>query len=77
MAKGQHREPRRQEGFAAWSTLVITNSIKLCGLVFAVRELAGARDPYVIGACIVMMSGVQGLEDALVRVAERFFSPGS
>ena len=65
---------RRVSAASAWITLVITNAIKLAGLIFAVRELLTERDPYVIGACIVMMSGVQGLEDALVRFAERFFA---
>jgi len=56
------------------STLVVTNLIKLGGLALAIREmLSPHRDPIVIAACVVMMSGVQGLEQALIVFFERFF----
>lgn len=65
---------KRQEGGSARkSTLVITNAIKLVGLGFGVKELLTTRDPYIVGACIVMMSGVQGLEQAIIKFAETFF----
>lgn len=56
------------------STLLITNLIKLAGLALAVREMLSAqRDPVVIATCVVMMSGVQGLEEALVVFFDRLF----
>lgn len=65
---------RQSVDAARRSTLIITNVIKLAGLVLAVREMLTVRDPYVMGVCVVMMSGVQGLEPALVAFAERLFA---
>lgn len=59
------------------STLILTNAIKLGGFVMAMREMATTRDPVVLGVCVVMMSGVQGLEDVLVTFLERFFGVGA
>lgn len=55
------------------STLVVTNTIKLAGLVVGVNEMLTTRNMGVVAACIVMMSGVQGLEDAVVLFFQRFF----
>jgi hypothetical protein len=60
-------------GTTARSTLIITNMIKLGGLIFGVRELLTTRDPLVLGACLMMMSGLHSLEQAIVKAAERFF----
>jgi hypothetical protein len=57
----------------ARSTLVITNLIKLGGLIWGSVELATTKDPLVLGVCILMMSGLHSFEQALVRMAERFF----
>jgi hypothetical protein len=57
----------------ARSTLIVTNLIKLGGLVFGAIELATTREPFVLGVCILMMSGLHSFEQALVRMAERFF----
>lgn len=59
------------------STLIITNMIKVAGLVLAVREMLTRRDPVVIAACVTMMSGVQGLEQVVVSFFERFFGRGA
>jgi hypothetical protein len=58
---------------AGRSTLIVTNLIKLGGLVLGVKELLSTRDPYVLGVCLLMMSGLHSFEQALVRAAERFF----
>jgi hypothetical protein len=63
-------------GATARSTLVITNLIKLGGLVFGAIELATTKDPLILGVCILMMSGLHSFEQALVRMAERFFGQG-
>jgi hypothetical protein len=42
-------------------------------LVFGAIELATTREPFVLGVCILMMSGLHSFEQALVRMAERFF----
>jgi hypothetical protein len=60
----------------ARSTLIVTNLIKLGGLVFGAIELATTREPFVLGVCILMMSGLHSFEHALVRMAERFFGNG-
>jgi hypothetical protein len=41
--------------------------------VFGAIELATTREPFVLGVCILMMSGLHSFEQALVRMAERFF----
>jgi hypothetical protein len=55
-----------------WSTLVITNAIKVTGLVFAARELATTKDMGVLIVCVVMMSGAQSLEQVLIAFLQRF-----
>jgi hypothetical protein len=57
----------------ARSTLVVTNLIKLGGLVLGVKELVTTRDPFVLGVCLMMMSGLHSFEQAIVKAAERFF----
>lgn len=54
------------------STLIITNLIKVTGLGLAVREILTERDPVVIATCVVMMSGAQGIEQALIGFLEKF-----
>jgi hypothetical protein len=59
------------------STLLITNLIKVTGLGLAVREILTDRDPVVIATCVVMMSGAQGVEQALIAFLEKFLgNPG-
>jgi hypothetical protein len=57
----------------ARSTLIVTNLIKLGGLVLGVKELMTTRDPFVLGVCLMMMSGLHSFEQAIVKAAERFF----
>jgi hypothetical protein len=57
----------------ARSTLIVTNLIKLGGLIWGSVELATTKDPLILGMCILMMSGLHSFEQALVRMAERFF----
>jgi hypothetical protein len=68
--------PAGSETGIARSTLIVTNLIKLGGLVFGAIELATTREPFVLGVCILMMSGLHSFEQALVRMAERFFGNG-
>lgn len=56
------------------STLIITNLIKVTGLGLAVREILTQRDPVVIATCVVMMSGAQGIESALIAFLEKFLA---
>jgi hypothetical protein len=60
-------------GTTARSTLIVTNLIKLGGLVLGVKELMTTRDPFVLGVCLMMMSGLHSFEQAIVKAAERFF----
>jgi hypothetical protein len=71
------REEKREGETVRRSTLVVTNLIKLAGLGLAIREMLNPqRDPVVIAACVVMMSGVQGVEQALVVFFDKFFGGG-
>jgi hypothetical protein len=45
----------------------------LGGLVLGVKELMTTRDPFVLGVCLMMMSGLHSFEQAIVKAAERFF----
>lgn len=56
------------------STLIITNTMKLAGLVVFVREAFTAKEAIVMGICAVMMAGVQALEQVAVVFIERFFA---
>jgi hypothetical protein len=60
-------------GTTARSTLIVTNLIKLGGLALGVKELMTTRDPFVLGVCLMMMSGLHSFEQAIVKAAERFF----
>lgn len=54
------------------STLVVTNIIKLGGLVLAMREgLQTEVRPVVLGVAAFMMAGAQGVENFLLRFFER------
>lgn len=56
------------------TTLVLTNTIKVVGLVFAAREMLTGKDPVVLVLCGLMMSGAEGLERVLLGFFEGFFS---
>jgi hypothetical protein len=71
-APSQPSTPTNGTGVAR-STLVVTNLIKLGGLIWGSIELATTKDPLILGMCILMMSGLHSFEQALVRMAERFF----
>lgn len=73
MTESPPREPDQKLPPYGRSTLVITNLIKIGGLIFGARELLTDQDPYVIAACVVMMSGVQGLEQAIILFIDRLF----
>lgn len=66
----------RHEKRVIKSTLVITNAIKLTGLVLFVEEWVSGADPFRLALCVVLMSGIQGLEQAVVVFIQKFFGVG-
>lgn len=66
--------PSESELSVRRSTLIITNLIKMAGAVLCVREMLMTKDIAVMAVCVLMMGGVQSLENAVVLFAERLFA---
>lgn len=70
MTESARRPVRRA---ARSSTLIITNSVKVLGLLIAVREvLRPQRDEAVLALAAFMMSGAQLSEELFLGIIERF-----
>lgn len=65
----QRRSP--VSGAARGTTLLVTNLIKLAGVVVAVNEAFTTRDAVVLATAAFMMAGAQASENVLLAVLDR------
>lgn len=64
--------PRRESGSGLrGTTLLITNLIKLGGLVVAIHEALTAKDAVVMATATFMMAGAQASEGLVLAVIDR------
>ena len=64
---------------ALWLALIVTNAIKLGGLVVALDEILvqPIAKPLPLVVAVVMMTGAQSVEEAVFHFVERFFGVGT
>ena len=63
--------------WAMWLALLVTNAVKVTGIVIAIQDVFSKPDPNaaVLGLAAFMMAGAQISEDTVLRLVSRMFGP--